>query len=130
MKRMSRFERELNGEFGDYWKKDALAKIAEIEKDYETGHLIIENGAAKWDTNGSYLMQDIMEVLLHSKYAYLIDIAHHEAMRDAQVTEEINAYKERMKNHVYDEEELAEMRSAFGAGTEIVNVFTGESITL
>ena len=130
MKRMSRFERELNGELGDYWKKDALSKIADIEKDYETGHLIIEDGAAKWDTNGSYLMQDIMEVLLHSKYADLIDLEHHEAMRDAQVTEEINAYKERMKNHVYDEEELAEMRSAFGAGTEIVNVFTGDTITL
>ena len=130
MKRMSRFERELNGELGDYWKKDALSKIADIEKDYETGHLIIEDGAAKWDTNGSYLMQDIMEVLLHSKYADLIDLQHHEAMRDAQVTEEINAYKERMKNHVYDEEELAEMRSAFGAGTEIVNVFTGDTITL
>lgn len=130
MKRTSRFERELNGELGDYWKKDALSKIADIEKDYETGHLIIEDGAAKWDTNGSYLMQDIMEVLLHSKYADLVNIKHHEAMRDVQATEEINAYKERMKNHVYNEEEMVEMRNAFDAGTEIVNVFTGETISL
>lgn len=130
MKKESRFVRELKGLFGDYWKNDALSRINEIEKDYETGELIIENGAAKWRTNGSYLMEDIMEVLLHSKYADLIDIDHHATMRDAQVTEEINNYKERMKNHVYTEEELYDMRSAFGVGTKVVNVFTGEEIIL
>lgn len=130
MKKESRFVRELKGLFGDYWKNDALSRIDKIEKDYETGELIIENGAAKWSTNGSYLMEDIMEVLLHSKYADLIDIERHTAMRTAQVEEELNNYKERMKNHVYTEEELYEMKSAFGAGAEVVNVFTGERIII
>ena len=36
------------------------------------------------------------------------------------------SYREQMANHKPSEEELAEMRSAFGDGTEVINVFTGQ----
>lgn len=39
-------------------------------------------------------------------------------------------YRARMANHVYSEEELFEMRAAFGAGAEVVNVLTGRKIKL
>jgi hypothetical protein len=40
----------------------------------------------------------------------------------------IAEYREQMKNHVYSEEEKYEMRAAFGEGTTVVNVFTGQTI--
>lgn len=128
--RKTRFERDLSGEMGEFWQKDALEKIADIEHDYETGHLIIEDGTARWDTNGAYLMSDLIEVLMHSKLASLIDVEKQTEVRNRQNDEKIQAYKERMKNHVYSEEELYEMRCAFGEGTTIVDVFTGKEITL
>lgn len=42
----------------------------------------------------------------------------------------IKNYKEQMKNYVPSEEELFEMRSCFGKGTEVVDIFTGERIIL
>lgn len=33
-----------------------------------------------------------------------------------------------MKNHVYSEEELYEMRSAFGEGACVVDIITGKKI--
>ena len=128
--RRTRFERDLSGEMGEFWQKDALKKIADIENDYETGHLIIEDGTARWDSNGAYLMSDLIEVLMHSKLASLIDVEKQTEARNRQNDEKIQAYKERMKDHVYDEEELYEMRCAFGAGTTVVDVITGRKITL
>lgn len=42
----------------------------------------------------------------------------------------VAAYRKRMANHVHTEEELFEMRAAFGPGARVVNVITGQSITL
>lgn len=132
MAQVTRFVRELNGELGEYWKNEALKQIADIEKKYENGELLIHPGykTARWISNGNYIPMHCLEILLHSKYAYLVDAEAHKAALDEQTTESINRYKESMKNHVYTEEELGEMRNAFGEGHVIVNVITGEKITL
>ncbi len=49
---------------------------------------------------------------------------------DRHVGESIAEYREQMKNHVYSEEELFEMRAAFGPGVTVVNVLTGKKVTL
>jgi hypothetical protein len=38
----------------------------------------------------------------------------------------LDAYRERMANHVPSDEERFEMRAAFGEGVEVVNVITGK----
>jgi hypothetical protein len=39
-------------------------------------------------------------------------------------------YKRRMANHVHSDEELFEMRAAFGPGETVVNIFTGKKTRL
>ena len=107
-------------------------RLADIEKKYENGELLIHPGykTARWISNGNYIPMHCLEILLHSRYAYLVDAEAHKSALDEQTTESINRYKKSMKNHVYTEEELDEMRNAFGEGHVIVNVITGEKITL
>ena len=42
----------------------------------------------------------------------------------------IARYKEQMKNHVPSEEEIWEMQAAFGKGTKVINVITGQEYNL
>lgn len=46
--------------------------------------------------------------------------------RAADVARDLARYRETMRNHVPDAEELYEMRAAFGEGAEVVNVITGK----
>ena len=57
-----------------------------------------------------------------------VNVAATAAARDDEVTEEIKAY--RANKHTYSDEDVAEMRAAFGAGTTVVNVLSGEKICL
>lgn len=50
------------------------------------------------------------------------------AKREEQVARELEAYRNRQKG--FDAETLAEARAAFGEGTTICDVITGEKITL
>ena len=123
------FELELEGHFGKIRQKDAILKIADMEKRYENGELTIQDGAAIWEC-GNYLPMDCLAALVHGKYGHLVDVENHERLLDEQNTNTIREYKERMKNHVYSEEELYEMRAAFGEGVEVVDVITGNKIRL
>jgi len=49
-----------------------------------------------------------------------------EAACDASNNKAIAEYKKSMENYVHSDEEMFEMRSAFGAGEKVVNVFTGK----
>lgn len=55
-----------------------------------------------------------------------IDLVKHSRALKKANEEFIESYCEQMANHKPSEEELAEMRSAFGEGTEVINVFTGQ----
>ena len=123
------FQLELEGKFGPWRQQSAVEQIRDMEDDYDNGEFTIENGAAIWKC-GNYLPMDCLAAVLHGKYGHLVDVESHEKALDAQNEESIRQYKERMKNHVYTEEELFEMRAAFGEGTEIVDVITGNKIRL
>ncbi len=49
-----------------------------------------------------------------------------EAARAEDVRRSVEEYRETMRNHVPDAEELYEMRAAFGEGAEVVNVLMGK----
>lgn len=123
------FNLELDGKFGQWRQQSAVEQIKEMEEDYENGKFTIKNGAAIWKC-GNYLPVNCLAAVLNSKYGYLIDVDEHERLLDEQQSESIRKYKEQMKNHVYSEEELFEMRAAFGAGTVITDVLTGQDIAL
>lgn len=123
---MTRFERELSGALGAYWKNSAEKELEEIRKDLAEGKITIdENGVAR-NCIGRVLMSDMLE-----KLTYVTDEVDEEATkaaRDEEVTRSLAEYRRNAKPA--SEEELSEMRAAFGGGQTIVNILTGERITL
>ena len=123
---MTRFERELSGALGAYWKNSAEKELEEIRKDLAEGKITIdENGVAR-NCIGRVLMSDMLE-----KLTYVTDEVDEEATkaaRDEEVTRSLAEYRRNAKPA--SEEEISEMRAAFGEDQTIVNILTGERITL
>lgn len=123
---MTRFEREISGLLGAYWKASAERELAEIEADIEAGRITIDaNGVAR-NCIGRALMADMAE-----RVAYInndIDLEATAAAREAEVSIELAAYRRAAKAPT--EAELREMRATFGPGATVVDVITGAKIQL
>ena len=123
---MTRFEKELSGALGAYWKKSAEKELEKIREELEKGLITIdENGVAR-NRIGRVLMSDMLE-----KLTYVTDAVDTEATTKAR-EEEVAKTLEEYRNNARPatEEELDEMRAAFGKGQTVVNILTGERITL
>ena len=123
---MTRFERELSGALGAYWKTSAEKELEEIREELEQGLITIdENGVAR-NRIGRVLMSDMLEKLTYITDA--VDTEATTAARDEEVSRSLTAYRASAKPA--SEEEKNEMRAAFGKGQTVVNILTGERITL
>ena len=58
------------------------------------------------------------------------DFVKNDKEREKETQAFLKDYKERMKDYKPSQEELAEMRAAFGPGKEIVDVISGTKIKL
>lgn len=122
---MTRFMQEISGELGEFWKKHAQQDVDHMINKYKTGELIIEDdGAAKWRCNGSYIPDECVE---HGIYGGL-PISREATM--LKRVEEIEKFAEEYKKqkHICTEEDINELRAAFGLGQKIVDVISGEVI--
>lgn len=123
---MTRFEKKLSGALGAYWKKEAEKELARVKADIDEGKITIdENGIAR-NCIGRTLHDDMLE-----KVAKVSDKVNVEATRDARDEETakvIEAYRASYTGP--SEEEIFEMRAAFGTGTTVVDIFTGKKIKL
>ena len=119
---MTRFEKELSGALGAYWKKSAEKELEKVREELEQGLITIdENGVAR-NRIGRVLMSDMLE-----KLTYITDAVDAEATMKAREEETAKALEEYRKNaRPATEEELDEMRAAFGKGKTVVNIITGQ----
>ena len=123
---MTRFQQELNGSLGPFWKQEAEKELAKVKADLENGRITIdENGIAR-NCIGRVLMADMLEKLL--LVTEKADKAATIAAREAEASQELTAYRKAKKRT--SAEELGEMQAAFGKGTRVVNVLTGELTNL
>ena len=122
---MTRFAREWNGELGAFWQKNAHEEAARLLAQRDNIE-VEEDGAAKWKSNGSYLPADVVEKLIFAGADFFSEEAT-AAKREAQTAGFLGNYR---RNHRTTAEEQAEMEAAFGKGTTVVNIITGEKITL
>ena len=123
---MTRFEKELSGALGAYWKKEAEKELARVEKDLEEGRITIdENGIAK-NCIARILHDDMLEKV--AKVSDKVNIEETRAARDEETAKVIEAYRASCTGP--REEEMFEMRAAFGTGTTVVDIFTGKKIKL
>ncbi|WP_274940933.1 hypothetical protein [Chordicoccus furentiruminis] len=122
---MTRFAREWNGELGAFWQKNAHEEAARLLAQRDNIE-VDEDGAAKWKNNGSYLPADVVEKLIFAGADFFSEEAT-AAKRKAQTTEFLGNYR---RSHRTTAEERTEMEAAFGKGTTVVNIITGEKIKL
>lgn len=123
---MTRFQRELSGELGAFWQRQAEAELAKVKTELENGEITIDETGVARNCIGRILMDDLLEKLL--LVTDEADGTATRAARAAEVKTELDAYRKAKK--APSREELAEMRSAFGDGTTVVDVLTGETIKL
>ena len=125
---MTRFEKELSGNLGAYWKASAEKELERVRADFEAGKITVdENGVAR-NCIGRILMDDMLE-----KLTYITDEADVEATRAAREEETaafFESYRKANRNRRRSAEELHEMRAAFGTGTTVVDIITGERVRL
>lgn len=123
---MTRFQRELNGELGAYWKREAEKELERVKTDLQAGKITIdENGVAR-NCIGRVLMSDMLEKL--TMVTDKVSMEATTAARDKEVSESLAEYRKNARPAT--EEERMEMQAAFGKGTTVVNVLTGEETDL
>ena len=125
---MTRFQKEISGMLGDWWKKNAEKEVAEALEDVAENAIIEEDGAIRWISSGNYIPDDYCEKLEYGGYNFSREAT--KIKSDIQLSKFAEEYRKSMENHVYSEEELYEMRSAFGEGTYVVDIITGKKIYL
>ena len=124
---MTRFERELSGSLGAFWKKNAEQEIAKMQARADNDEIRTNmNGAAFWNSNGNYLPSDCAEILSYTTFPFSLEETNR--AREAQTAAFLEDYRKSYTGP--GEEEKAEMRAAFGTGSTVVNVITGERIRL
>lgn len=125
---MTRFEMELNGMLGEYWKKHAEEELEKVRAELKAGLITIDTMGVARNRIGRALMGDMLEKVV--RVTDKVDAEATQKVRDAEVEKSISEYRERMKNHKPSAEELFEMRAAFGPGAKVVDVFTGQTYCL
>lgn len=126
---MTRFERELNGSLGVYWAENAKKEIRKMEERQINGEIFFgADGVVRWTSNNRVMPKDCREILSHTVYR---DLFSEDASRVAEEDETaafLESYRKNYKGS--NEEEKAEMRAAFGTGTTVCDIITGERIRL
>lgn len=126
---MTRFERELSGSLGEYWKASAEKEIRKMEERQISGEIFFgADGVVRWTSNNRVMPKDCREILSHTAYRDLFSEEASRAAEDAETAAFLESYR---KNYTGpSEEEKAEMRAAFGTGSTVVDVITGKRIRL
>lgn len=123
---MTRFEQEITGLLGEYWKKqaeqDLLRSVDRADKDA----VVDEDGAIRWKSNGQYLMDDFCEKLEYA--GYLFSREETSKKRERQVEESLAQYRKNYRG--LSSEFLAEARAVFGKGCTIVDVLSNMEVKL
>ena len=123
---MTRFQRELSGELGAYWKRQAEEALEKVRAELAAGEITIDAEGVARNCIGRVIMDDLLEQL-----CMVTDKVSESATRAAREAEEsafLDEYKSRRKT--LSVEEKAEMQATFGEGATVVDVLTGEKFLL
>lgn len=127
MTRRTRFQKEISGELGDFWKNHAQKEVEDAVKSANERAVVEEDGAIKWVSNNHYIPDDFCEKLEYAGYNF--DRESTRIKADKQSRENIQKYIANQKYYAPTEEQILEMRSIFGEGVTVVDVFTGRTLT-
>ena len=124
---MTRFEQELSGALGAFWKRNAEAEIEKMQARADNDEIRTNiGGGAFWNASGNYLPADCAEILSYTDFPFSLEETAR--AREEQTAAFLENY--RKQSHTPSAEERAEMQAAFGKGTTVVDVISGERIRL
>jgi hypothetical protein len=105
----------------DWREKEKMENAKKIEDAYQDN-----NGIWRWKSNNRVPFSDMLECwnLDESTFKKCV------AARETDTSAFLQDYRKAMKNHVHSDEEMFEMRAAFGKNTTVVNVITGKKTRL
>jgi hypothetical protein len=90
----------------------------------------VVEGVLRWKSNGSVPPQDCLDAFVEAGLGSKFDMKVTSQTRRKEEDASLADYRRRMANHVPSDEEMFEMRAAFGPGTTVVNVLTGKETKL
>jgi hypothetical protein len=101
---------------------DFMEAVRLRQKFFDDAYL--SNGVPHWKSNNQIPPKDILEFWAYSGLSF--DFEQAEIARELETDRFLAEYRVRMANHVPSDEELYEMRAAFGPGETVINVITGQ----
>lgn len=117
---MTRFQMELSGMLGEFWKKQAERELQKVKSDLDSCRITIGVDGVARNCIGRALADDMLEKV----ELVAPDCVNVSATRATYAAERDEVLK-RYASREVGAEEMHEMRSAFGAGTTVVDVLTG-----
>lgn len=125
---MTRFDRELKGEHGEFWKKKATQYLHKIEEEVFRGEITIDKEGVARNCIGRVVVDEVANSL-----DYIIQDGSFRwdktiEVRNKENEEFLKEYASREPH--YSGEEIAEMKAAFGEGDTVIDVLTGKRIQL
>ena len=123
---MTRFQQEISGALGSFWKESTEKELDELRSDLANGQITIDEDGIARNCIGRVLMDDQLERLAYVTNKVNVEATH--AAHEAEVARELEEYRRNKKPATA--EEIAEMRAAFGPGAKVTDILTGETITL
>ena len=117
---MTRFQMELSGMLGDFWQKQAERELQKVKSDLDSCRITIGVDGVARNCIGRALADDMLEKV----ELVAPDCVNVSATRATYAAERDELLK-RYASREVGSEEMHEMRSAFGAGTTVVDAMTG-----
>lgn len=118
-------ERDRFGREIPKWRREEIARLRADFVNPEKA--VVREGVRYWRISDG-TERVIPSCVFEDAYVECPEV--HKAAEDAETARIIAEHKAYRAEHGYSEEELFEMRAAFGPGEEVVNVLTGEKIKL
>lgn len=122
---MTRFGMEYSGRLGEFWRRNAEQEIARMQQRIDNDEIRTNiNGGAFWNINGRFLPEEQAIILIHTDFPFSLEATN-------RAREEQNkAFLATYRSSAPSAEQKAEMQAAFGKGTTVVDVISGERIRL
>ena len=122
---MTRFKMELSGMLGEFWKKQAEQELQKVKSDLDSCRITIDGDGVARNRIGRALADDMLEKV----ELVAPDCVNVSATR-ATYTAERDRVLRRYASREMGAEVMHEMRSAFGAGTTVVDALSGRRYAL
>ena len=117
---MTRFAMELSGMLGEFWQKQAEQELDRVKSELDSCEIVIDCDGVARNSIGRALADDMLEKV-EMVAPNCVNVSATRATYAAEVREALKGYASRRPS----EDEMHEMRAAFGVGTTVVDVLTG-----